>query len=80
MAYGISGGPLAIFDSEGNTVIIAPFSQFMASSITHPDFDNSVGWGFMGGVKMVLAGSQYDTILYYAKGINKVYSNVPALR
>lgn len=76
MAYGISGGPLAIFDRDGNTVIIAPFSQFMASSVTHPDFDKSVGWGVMGGVKLVPPGYQCDTILYYAKGINKVYINV----
>lgn len=72
MSYGISGGPVAIFDQEGNTVIIAPFSQFMASSVTHPDFDNSVGWGVMGGVQSVPPGYQCDTILYYAKGINKV--------
>lgn len=74
MSYGISGGPVAIFDQEGNTVIIAPFSQFMASSVTHPDFDNSVGWGVMGGVQSVPPGYQCDTILYYAKGINKVCS------
>ncbi|XP_056009973.1 uncharacterized protein LOC125678812 [Ostrea edulis] len=73
MAYGISGGPLAIFDRDGNTVIIAPFSQFMASSVTHPDFDKSVGWGVMGGVKLVPPGYQCDTILYYAKGINKAF-------
>nr|XP_022321423.1 uncharacterized protein LOC111123413 [Crassostrea virginica] len=73
MSYGISGGPVAIFDQEGNTVIIAPFSQFMASSVTHPDFDNSVGWGVMGGVQSVPPGYQCDTILYYAKGINKAF-------
>jgi di/tricarboxylate transporter len=76
MADGISGGPLAIFDSEGNTIIIAPFSQFMASSLGFADFDNGVGWGFMGGIKMVPAGSQYDTLVYYAKGINKVYTTI----
>ncbi|XP_062593083.1 uncharacterized protein LOC134254572 [Saccostrea cucullata] len=73
MAYGLAGGPLALFDEEGNTVIISPFSQFMASSITHPDIDNSVGWGVMGGVQMVPPNYQYDTILYYAKGINKAF-------
>uniref|UniRef100_K1PIP2 Uncharacterized protein n=1 Tax=Magallana gigas TaxID=29159 RepID=K1PIP2_MAGGI len=71
MGYGLSGGPLAIFDQEGNTVIISPFSQFMAASVTHPDLDNSVGWGVMGGVQKVPPNYQYDTILYYAKGINK---------
>lgn len=73
MSYGLSGGPLAIFDQEGNTVIISPFSQFMAASVTHPDFDNSVGWGVMGGVQKVPPNYQYDTILYYAKGINKAF-------
>lgn len=73
MGYGLSGGPLAIFDQEGNTVIISPFSQFMAASVTHPDFDKSVGWGVMGGVQKVPPNYQYDTILYYAKGINKVH-------
>eukprot|EP00105_Crassostrea_gigas_P014913 XP_011431749.1 PREDICTED: uncharacterized protein LOC105331316 [Crassostrea gigas] len=73
MGYGLSGGPLAIFDQEGNTVIISPFSQFMAASVTHPDLDNSVGWGVMGGVQKVPPNYQYDTILYYAKGINKVH-------
>lgn len=47
----------------------------MAASVSHPDFDNSVGWGVMGGVKKVPPNYQYDTILYYAKGINKVHEH-----
>ena len=33
---------------------------------------DSIGWGIMGGVKEVPAGYQFETIVYHAKGINKV--------
>ncbi|KAK3087626.1 hypothetical protein FSP39_008570, partial [Pinctada imbricata] len=69
---GIEGGPIAIFDHEGNTIIISPFSEFMVASQRFKPGD-SIGWGIMGGVKEVPKGYQYDTILYYSDGINKAF-------
>lgn len=70
---GIAGGPLAIFDEEGNTLIISPLSEFMVTSNWH---DRAVGgnvyWGLMGGIDEVPYHYTYMTVVCYAKGINKV--------
>ena len=68
---GLKSGPIAIFDEDGGTVVISPFSKFMAASSRFAA-DDSIGWGIMGGVKEVPAGYQFETIVYHAKGINKV--------
>ncbi|KAH3797073.1 uncharacterized protein LOC127837128 [Dreissena polymorpha] len=68
---GIEGGPLAIFDKDGNTLVFSPFNSFMAASFLHAD-GNYYG-GVMGGVSEIPAGYNQDFILYYASGINKAF-------
>ena len=72
---GYNGGPLCIFDKQGNAVVISAFNQFMSASV---HLRKNVGyasvyWGIMGDVDSVPAGFEYQTIVYYSeKGINKV--------
>lgn len=70
---GMKGGPLAVFDEEGRTFLLSPYSGFMASSSWHDSKKGgTVYWGIMGGVDKVPANYTYSTIIYYAEGINKV--------
>ncbi|KAK7471362.1 hypothetical protein BaRGS_00036000 [Batillaria attramentaria] len=74
LSGGIEGGPLALFDQQGSVVIIAPWSQFMASSRAQ-DKKNRVSWGVMGGVDSVPPGFQYQTVVFFGyTGINQVFS------
>lgn len=69
----MKGGPLAVFDEEGRTFLLSPYSGFMASSSWHDSKKGgTVYWGIMGGVDEVPANYTYSTIIYYAEGINKV--------
>jgi hypothetical protein len=47
----MGGGPLAIFDKFGNTVVISPLDNYMSSSFWHENNPGGrVNWGVMGGV------------------------------
>ncbi|KAK3600159.1 hypothetical protein CHS0354_012282, partial [Potamilus streckersoni] len=71
---GLEGGPLVLFNQNADTLIISPFSQFMASSLWHDGlYGGSVYWGIMGDVESVPPNFQYDTIVYYANGISKAF-------
>ncbi|KAL3880433.1 hypothetical protein ACJMK2_032671 [Sinanodonta woodiana] len=73
--YGIIGGPLVLFDSGSDAIIIAPFNQFMAASLYHDVTGNSVHWGIMGGVNSVPKDYVYETILFYSPdGVNRAFS------
>ncbi|KAL5016032.1 hypothetical protein ScPMuIL_005621 [Solemya velum] len=71
---GIVGGPVVIFNNKSQpiTVFISPFSEFMAGSVAHDPVEDTVGWGIMGGVDHIPAGTSYETMFYYGMdGINK---------
>ncbi|XP_052789947.1 uncharacterized protein LOC128224213 isoform X2 [Mya arenaria] len=71
---GITGGPLALFDSDGRTLVLSPFNNFMSASFLH---DAGIGGnyygGIMGGVSSVPMGYTQEFILYYDTGINKAF-------
>ncbi|XP_078674668.1 uncharacterized protein LOC144912809 [Branchiostoma floridae x Branchiostoma belcheri] len=73
---GITGGPLAVFDQDLNTVVLSPFSEFMAASVWHngtgeAESGGEVNYGIMGQVDNIPPDFDYQTILYYGKGINQ---------
>ncbi|KAL5016026.1 hypothetical protein ScPMuIL_005615 [Solemya velum] len=71
---GITSGPVVIFNNKIQpvTVIISPFSEFMVGSVAHDLVNDTVGWGIMGGVDHIPAGTSYETMFYYGMdGINK---------
>ncbi|XP_061171988.1 non-lysosomal glucosylceramidase-like [Saccostrea echinata] len=71
---GLQGGPLAVFDEQGRTFLISPFSRFMAASAWHDsEKGGNIFCGIMGGVDEVPANFTYSTILFYADGINKAF-------
>ena len=68
---GMQGGPVVVFDPHGNTLVVSPFSQFMAASMTY--VNNTLSWGIMGEVDSVPNMYSVQTIMYYSsEGINKV--------
>lgn len=71
---GITGGPLALFDRDGRTIVLSPFNNFMSASFLH---DSNQGGNFyggiMGGVSTIPAGYHQDFIMYYDQGINKAF-------
>ncbi|KAL3872440.1 hypothetical protein ACJMK2_040366, partial [Sinanodonta woodiana] len=70
---GIIGGPLAILDNNGNTLVISPLDNFMSASSWHREKPGGhVCWGIMGGVNSIPSGFIYQTIIVYDNGINKV--------
>ena len=70
---GMTGGPLAIFNKAGKTVVISPYNNFMASSAWHINKPGGhVCWGIMGGVNEVPANFSFSTLLVYDDGINQV--------
>ncbi|KAK6196067.1 hypothetical protein SNE40_001362 [Patella caerulea] len=67
---GIIGGPLVLFDSGENVLVISPFNQFMAAS-SYSD-GHSYSYGVMGGVDYVPANFVLQTVLMYrSAGINR---------
>lgn len=73
MTDGIKGGPLAVFDSDGNTVLISPSDNFMAISMWHDQSPGgTVNWGVMGGVDQIPAGYSVRVVAVAAPGINQV--------
>ena len=72
---GLSGGPVAVFDGSGDTLIISPASNFMAASNWHEQEGdkNRLVYGIMGGVDEVPVGTVVEFIVYYSsQGVNKV--------
>ena len=68
---GMQGGPVVVFDPHGNTLVVSPFSQFMAASMTY--VNNTLSWGIMGEVDSVPNMYSVQTIMYYSsEGINRV--------
>lgn len=73
MTDGIKGGPLAVFDSDGNTILISPSDNFMAISMWHDQSPGgTVNWGVMGGVDQIPAGYSVRVVAVAAPGINQV--------
>ena len=71
IASGLDSGPLVLFDKSGASLIISPFSQFMAVSAEYSG--NTVSWGLIGSMKKIPQDFRYSTILYYGdKGVRQV--------
>jgi hypothetical protein len=68
------GGPLLLFNSKGDTLIISQMSQFMVTSMENEEkAGGSIGYGIMGGIDQIDSNFSVDFLLYYSdKGINKV--------
>jgi hypothetical protein len=69
----IAGGPLVLFNEEGDTLVISPMSNFMSASMEHNIFiGGSLSFGVMGGVNTIPENYSVDFIVYYgSEGINK---------
>lgn len=72
----MGGGPIAIFDEMGNTVIISPLDNFMSSSFWHEDHPGGrINFGVMGGAKSIPANYRQRFILLASSSINQVRQN-----
>ena len=70
---GMWSGPIVLFDTSDNVIIISPFNHFMAASYYSDHQTKSLSWGIMGEVNDIPPDFLFETIVYYSnKGINKV--------
>jgi hypothetical protein len=69
---GIAGGPLILFNTNGDTLIISQMSQFMATSMNHNKLvGGSLNYGIMSGVNQIPKNFSADFMVYYSdKGVN----------
>jgi plasmid replication initiation protein len=71
---GIQSGPVVIFNAtegaEEDMLVISPFSQFMATSLTQTN--NTLDYGVMGSIISIPANYNYSMIVHYSsKGIKQ---------
>lgn len=69
---GLYGGPLAIFDKTGSTIVMSAFNEFMASSVYYDPSQNAVMQGVMGKVKEIPKGYKLQTVIHFGMGLKKV--------
>lgn len=69
---GPSAGPLILFNTEGDSLVISQMNEFMATSAYHNFKESSYHWGIMSGVNEIPEYFSCDFIVYYSdNGINK---------
>lgn len=71
---GMTAGPLILFTTNGNTLIISQMSQFMDTSMEHNTVtDGYLNYGIKSGVNQIPANYSVDFMVYFSRqGINKV--------
>ena len=71
---GLESGPIALFTESGDTIVISPFSQFMAASAVYSRVGGRpvVGWGIIGMALQIPRDFVYSTIIYHSEGVNRV--------
>lgn len=71
---GMTAGPLVLFTTNGNTLIISQMSQFMDTSMEHNIVTGGyLNYGIKSGVNQIPANYSVDFIVYFSRqGINKV--------
>ena len=78
---GINGGPLVLFDQNEQSMVLAPFREFMAGSLYHNQDSKAVEWGVMGSMKSIPKDFNLETAIVAGNGIKTVslslYEYVP---
>ncbi len=71
---GIKGtGPLVVFTEDLSTsIVMSPFSHFMAANQAFSEDDRTVSYGVMGNVSSVPAGYTLETIIQVGSGVQSV--------
>jgi len=70
---GLAGtGPLCVFDENlGTSIVLSPFSSFMAASQLYDGARRTLSYGVMGNVSRVPAGFALETVVVASRGINE---------
>ena len=71
---GLESGPIVLFNTsqqgEGDILVLSPFSQFMASSISEKD--HILEYGVLGSILSIPSNYNHSLIVFYSsKGINE---------
>ena len=72
---GLDSGPLVLFNQASDSIIISPYSQFMAMSAVYETVGQNtvVNWGIMGAAKQIPKTFQcWTSLTYSGEGINRV--------
>lgn len=70
---GYTGGPLALFDANLNTVVISSLSFFLSAITNLNDTDNVLISGVQGKVLSIPAGFSIDYVLHCDQGVNTAF-------
>ena len=74
---GMKGGPLVLFNDNGQAMLIVPLDNYMSASMCHDGKPGGhLAWGIMGGVNEIPANHVVRTGLFYSESINEVSSFV----
>ena len=71
---GVNGGPLVLFDPNEQSMVLAPFREFMAGSMYHNQDNNAVEWGVMGSMQSIPKDFNFETAIVAGNGIKTVSS------
>ncbi len=72
---GAAAGPLVLFNSKGDTLVLSQMTEFMSTSVHHDFSDKSYNFGIMSGVNDIPEKFVCDFVVYYSDvGVNKVIS------
>ncbi|QDZ24382.1 hypothetical protein A3770_13p69000 [Chloropicon primus] len=70
---GLSSGPIALFNENGNAIVISSHSNFMSASVDSSE-GGVVDWGIMGSVGRIPAGFSVSHVLFASnRGINHAF-------
>nr|XP_022327168.1 uncharacterized protein LOC111126669 isoform X3 [Crassostrea virginica] len=76
MTDGMKSGPLVVFDSDANTILVAPFDNFMSVSMWHDGAPGgTINWGVMGGVDYIPKDYSVKIVAIAATGIKKAFDD-----
>ena len=70
---GANGGPVALFDSELNTLVVSPASEFMSSMMSGGLGVGDLVVGVSGSVTSIPAGHSVKTIMLAGRGVRDTY-------
>ena len=71
---GMQGGPLILFQSNGESLILSPMSNFMSASMEYvPLKGGYINFGVMGAAEFIPKDYEVDFIVYFSgNGVNQV--------
>ena len=70
---GLDSGPLVLFNTGSDALVISSFTSLMAGSAVYNNSQQIATWGLLGRATKIPLDFEYSVIIYYSnRGISKV--------